>query len=265
MKKVMITVAYDGTRYCGWQIQHNGNTIEAELNHHLSELLAEPIHVIGASRTDSGVHAEGNVAVFTTSARMDPRRISFAMNTRLPEDIRIVDSREVPETFHPRRCHSVKTYRYQILNRTFPDPIRRLYTLFYHWPLDVGRMRQAAACLVGEHDFTTFCTDRPDQLTHVRTIYALEIEQDGPLITLTISGSGFLYNMVRIIVGTLLLVGSGRMSPGEMEAALLARDRSRAGDTARPEGLTLVGIEYPPELLELPARQPEPDEIPDHP
>ena len=143
-KRVMLTVAYDGTNYCGWQIQPNGNTIEAELNRHLSALLGEEIRVTGASRTDSGVHALGNVAVFSTQARMPAGRISFALNTRLPADIRIQDSREVPQTFHPRRCSTVKTYEYRIWNHRFPNPLERLYALHYYYDLDLDRMRQAA-------------------------------------------------------------------------------------------------------------------------
>ena len=143
MKRVKLTVAYDGTNYCGWQVQPNGITIESELNKHLSELLKEEIHVIGASRTDAGVHAKGNVAVFDTSARMPAEKISYALNTRLPEDIRIQESCEVAADFHPRFRKTVKTYEYKICNRRFPDPCTRLYSLFYYWDLDTEKMRQA--------------------------------------------------------------------------------------------------------------------------
>ncbi len=244
MKRVKLTVAYDGTNYCGWQVQPNGNTIEAELNHHLSELLGEPIKVIGASRTDSGVHALGNVAVFDTNNRMDAGRISFALNTRLPEDIRIQKSEEVSPDFHPRYCKTRKTYQYQICNSRFPNPCVRLYSLFYYWHLDVDRMREAASFLLGTHDFTSFSTNRPDMPNHVRTLYSLTVERNGDMITVRVTGDGFLYNMVRIIVGTLLRVGNGRMEPEEIPRILEAKDRNLAGETARPEGLTLVSIEY---------------------
>ncbi|MDO4322762.1 MAG: tRNA pseudouridine(38-40) synthase TruA [Lachnospiraceae bacterium] len=244
MKRVKLTVAYDGTNYCGWQVQPNGVTIESELNKHLSELLREEIRVIGASRTDAGVHARGNVAVFDTSARMPAEKISYAMNTRLPEDIRIQDSCEVAADFHPRFCETVKTYEYKICNRRFPDPCSRLYSLFYYWDLDEKRMQQAADYLVGTHDFTSFCTHKPEITDHVRTIYSLDVTREEDMITVRIRGNGFLYNMVRIIVGTLLRVGSGMMEPTEVPGILAARDRSLAGDTARPQGLTLVGIEY---------------------
>lgn len=245
MKRVMLTVAYDGTNYCGWQIQPNGITIESELNRHLCELTGEEIHVIGASRTDAGVHAKGNVAVFDTSVRMPGEKFSYALNTRLPEDIRIQDSREVPVDFHPRFTGTVKTYEYKICNRRFPDPCSRLYSLFYYWDLNEKKMQQAADHLVGTHDFTSFCTAKPEVTDRVRTIYSLDVLREGDMITVRVRGNGFLYNMVRIIVGTLLRVGSGMIDPEEIPQILEAKDRSRAGETARPQGLTLVKIEYP--------------------
>lgn len=245
MKRVKIIVAYDGTNYCGWQVQPNGVTIESVLNHHLSELLGEEIHVIGASRTDSGVHADGNVAVFDTSARMPAERISYALNTRLPQDIRIQDSCEVPADFHPRFQRTVKTYEYRICSRKFPDPCSRLYSLFYYWELDVEQMKKAAAYLVGEHDFTSFCTKKEEVTNCVRTIYSLDIEKNGDQIVLRIRGNGFLYNMVRIITGTLLRVGGGLIKPEQIPEILAAQDRSAAAETAPAHGLKLVKIEYP--------------------
>lgn len=244
MKRVKLTVAYDGTNYHGWQIQPNGNTIEAELNRHLSELLREEIKVIGASRTDAGVHALGNVAVFDTEARMPAEKISYAMNTRLPEDIRIQESCEVPLDFHPRFCHTVKTYEYRILNRRFPDPTKRLYSYFYYYPLDVEKMKEAASYLVGEHDFQAFCTRKPEMENTVRTIYSLDIEKEGDMIVLRVTGNGFLYNMVRIIAGTLIRAGGGFFPPEHIQTILEGRNREQAGETARPEGLTLVEIRY---------------------
>lgn len=244
MKRVKLTVAYDGTNYHGWQIQPNGNTIEEELNRHLSELLKEEIKVTGASRTDAGVHALGNVAVFDTKAKMPAEKISYALNTRLPADIRIQDSSEVAADFHPRFCDTVKTYEYRILNRRFPDPTKRLYSFFYYYPLDVQRMKEGAAYLVGEHDFRAFCTMKPELENTVRTIYSLDVEKTGDMIVLRVTGSGFLYNMVRIITGTLIRVGGGFYEPEYVRTILESRDRELAGETARPEGLTLVEIKY---------------------
>lgn len=156
MKRIKLTVAYDGTNYCGWQIQDNGITIEEVLNRELSKLLQEDIKIIGASRTDSGVHALGNVAVFDTQTRIPPEKISFALNQRLPDDIRIQESCQVADDFHPRFCDTIKTYEYRIWNDKFPNPLVRLYSKFCYFNVDVAKMEQAAAYLVGEHDFNHF-------------------------------------------------------------------------------------------------------------
>lgn len=249
MKRVKLVVSYDGTNYCGWQFQPNGITIEEVLNKALSDLLREPIAVIGASRTDSGVHAKGNVAVFDTQSRIPPDKICFALNQRLPEDIRIQASEEVPLDWHPRKQNCTKTYEYKILNRKIDMPMERLYAYFCYFDLDLEKMRQAASCLIGEHDFKSFCTVRTQTEETVRTIYGLTLEKDGEgLITMRISGSGFLYNMVRIIAGTLIKVGMGVYPPEHVEEILDARDRQAAGGTAPAKGLTLVSIEYEKEL-----------------
>ena len=248
MRRIKLVVAYDGTAYCGWQLQPNGVTIEEVLNKALSELLKEPVMVIGASRTDSGVHAMGNVAVFDTESRIPGDKICFALNQRLPEDIRIQSSEEVPLSFHPRKANCVKTYEYKILNRKIDMPLLRLYSHFCYFPLDVEKMRQAAAYLVGEHDFKSFCTVRTQAEETVRTIYRLDVEKDGDMITIRISGSGFLYNMVRIITGTLVKMGMGVYPPEHMEEILEARNRAAAGPTIPARGLTLVSMEYEKEL-----------------
>ena len=157
MKRIGLVVAYDGTNYCGWQTQPNGITVQGVLNDTLSELLGEKIETIGASRTDAGVHALGNVAVFDTNTRIPGEKISYALNQRLPEDIRIQMSEEVEPDFHPRYCDSEKTYEYRILNRKFPVPTERLYSYFYHYKLDVDKMREATSYLIGRHDFASFC------------------------------------------------------------------------------------------------------------
>ena len=247
MKNILLKLTYDGTNYCGWQIQPNGVTIEEMLNRHLSDLLQEPIKVIGASRTDSGVHALGNVAVFDTNARMPAEKISYAMNTRLPADIRIIDSEEVAPDFHPRKCHTVKTYEYCIYNRRFPDPTKRLYSYFTYYKLDIEAMRKAASYLVGTHDFKSLSTWKEEVPDTVRTIYSIDITKEEHLIRIRIRGNGFLYNMVRIIAGTLMQAGQGIIQPQDMEKILEAKDRNAGGPTARPEGLTLVSIEYPDE------------------
>lgn len=244
MKRVKLTVAYDGTDYHGWQIQNNGITIESELNRCLSELLGEQIQVIGASRTDAGVHALGNVAVFDTECRMPAEKISYALNQRLPEDIRIQRSEEVAPDWHPRRCESRKTYEYRIYRGEFPMPVKRLYSYFIYHPLDVDDMRKAAVLLEGEHDFKSFCQTGAQVENTVRTIYSIEIEEQGAELVIRVCGSGFLYNMVRIIAGTLIEVGRGSRRPEDMTAVLQAVDRSAAGPTAPAHGLTLIRYEF---------------------
>lgn len=242
--RVKLVVAYDGTNYCGWQVQPNGITIEEMLNRHLSELLEENIVVTGASRTDARVHALGNVAVFDTDTRMPAEKISFALNQRLPEDIVVQESSEVPAEFHPRFSKSRKTYEYRILNRRFRLPLERNTSYFYHHPLDVEKMQQAAAYLVGEHDFTSYSSVHAQTTTFVRTIYSLDVDKADDRISIRITGNGFLYNMVRIIVGTLIQVGAGVIEPEYVKEILEGKDRSLAGPTAPPEGLTLQEIEY---------------------
>ena len=244
VKRVMLTVAYDGTNYHGWQLQPNAVTIETVLNDALRTLLKEEISGIGASRTDTGVHSLGSIAVFDTEARMPVERMPYAINQWLPEDIRIQCAKEVAPDFHPRRCDSRKTYEYRILNREFPLPTERLYAYFTYVPLDVSLMRQAAGFLVGRHDFKSFCSADSSAETTVRTIYDLRIEQQGDLIVIRITGDGFLYNMVRIIAGTLMEVGKGRRRPEEMEDILDSLDRTKAGPTAPACGLTLVKYEF---------------------
>lgn len=244
MGRVRLTVAYDGTGYHGWQIQDNGPTIESELNRCLSELLGEPVRVIGASRTDTGVHALGNIAVFDTDSRMPPEKFSYALNQRLPEDIRIQRSEEVPPDWHPRRCKSRKTYEYRIYRAEFPMPVKRLYSCFLYCGLDVGRMREAARFLEGEHDFKSFCQKGSQAESTVRIIHYLQVEEQGADLVIRVCGSGFLYNMVRIIAGTLIEVGQGRREPESMAAILEAGNRAAAGPTAPPQGLTLVRYEF---------------------
>lgn len=245
MRRIKLIVAYDGTNYCGWQVQPNGITIQQVLNEALSDLLGEEIRTMGASRTDAGVHARGNVAAFDTSARMPADKISFALNTRLPADIRIQGSAEVPAGFHPRFANTVKTYEYQILNRTFPDPTRRLNSLHWYGKLDVAAMERAASYLEGTHDFKSFATASTDVKTTVRTIYETQLWKEDDMIHFRVTGNGFLYNMVRIIVGTLMEVGQGSYPPEHIPEILKAGDREMAGPTARALGLTLVGIRYP--------------------
>ena len=284
--RILLRVSYDGTEYSGWQIQPNATTIEGVLNGALSELLHEDIKVTGASRTDAGVHSLGNVCVFDTETRIPPEKICYAVNNMLPEDIRVIQSMQVEDNFHPRHCDSIKTYEYKIWNDTFPNPMLRRYSHFTYRKIDIAKMREAAALLVGEHDFAAFCSAGSQAETTVRTIYNitisenrdelvkelsfqenehkeeyLEIEKNkedilnesdilpnyenyGRMIRIRVTGSGFLYNMVRIIAGTLLDIGTGLMDISDIEKCLESCNREDAGPTAPACGLTMIGIEY---------------------
>ena len=290
-RRILLRVAYDGTNYHGWQLQPNAATIEGELNRALCALTGEEIVVTGASRTDAGVHALGNVAVFDTTSRIPAEKFSYALTQRLPEDIVIQSSKQVADDFHPRHCDCRKTYEYDILNRTFPLPAYRNTAYFLYGTLDIEAMRKACQAFLGEHDFASFCAAGAQVQTTVRTIYSLEVEcrplteagtpvppasgeavnaaagkrgeqvqQTQPasgeavnaaschrihqLLTIRVKGNGFLYNMVRIIAGTLVEVGRGHIKPEEVAGIIAAKDRAKAGPTAPARGLRLVEIEY---------------------
>jgi len=242
---VRLFVAYDGTDYCGWQVQPNGITVEEVLNRELGRLTGEDIHIIGASRTDSGVHALMNVAVFDTASSIPPERMAYALNQRMPEDIVITKSDEVGADWHPRYQDNVrKTYEYHIYNAPVLNPLKRKYSAFVSFPMDVEKMRRGAAYLVGEHDFVSFCNVRTNVSDTVRTVEDVTVTEDGADIVIRITGNGFLYNMVRIIAGTLIRVGRGFYEPEKVREILEKKKRTAAGITAPACGLVLVEIEY---------------------
>ena len=199
MRRIRLRVAYDGTNYSGWQIQPVAVTIEKVLDEAIYELTGENIHVIGASRTDAGVHAIGNVAVFDTNSTIPADRFSYALNRYLPDDVIIQKSDEVAADFHPRHCDTKKTYCYRILNTQFGIPQKRNYTWNVAGNIDIEKMKTASQYLIGEHDFKSFCCVRTDAESTVRTVYSLDVNKEEDEIHITISGNGFLYNMVRKI------------------------------------------------------------------
>lgn len=243
-KRIRLWVSYDGTNYHGWQVQNNGITIESELNRALSDLYGQEIKVIGASRTDAGVHALGNVAVYDTEASIPAEKVCYALNARLPEDIRVTKSEEVALDWHPRKCESRKTYEYRIYLGEILPPVKRLYMHHVYRPLDIDAMRKAADKLIGEHDFKSFCQENAQVESTVRTVYSIDLLESQNELTIRVVGNGFLYNMVRIIAGTLLEVGIGRYAPEEVERILEKKDRGAAGPTAPAKGLTLVKYEF---------------------
>lgn len=252
MRRIRIRIAYDGTNYCGFQLQPEVPTIEGELNKALSLLTREDIHIIGASRTDSGVHALGNVAVFDTNSSIPAERFPLAAVPYLPADIRITEGREVSCDWHPRKQECIKTYEYLISCGMTENPMTRLYASFYKKEPDIEKMRRAAEYLIGEHDFTSFANPSSEIISEgksaVRKIYSVEIKKESDEIKIRITGNGFLYNMVRIITGTLIKVGSSSLNEAHVKEVLEARDRTKAGPTAEARGLRLVEIRYTEEL-----------------
>ncbi len=244
MHRIKLTVAYDGTNYCGWQVQPNGVSVQATLQKAIENLVGEKVNVTGASRTDSGVHALGQVAVFDTVKEMPDWKYALAINQRLPKDIVVQKSEEVVGDFHPRYTNVVKTYEYRILNRRVQLPNERLYSYFVPGKLNLDKIREAAVYFVGEHDFRSFCSQKTKAVSTVRTIYSLELEKRGDMIVMRITGNGFLYNMVRIIAGALLKVGFEQKTPEEIKNAIEHPSGQAAGTTAPAHGLTLVEIRY---------------------
>lgn len=242
--RIMLRVAYDGTNYSGWQIQPNAVTVEGVLHEAINDLFKTEIDVIGASRTDSGVHAMGNVAVFDVDTRIAPEKIAYALNARLPEDVRVHQSIVVKDDFHPRHVNCIKTYEYSIWNDTFENPKMRLYSHFDYGKLDLEEMKAATKAFVGEHDFSAFCSTGTQVVDKVRTIYSLDVDKTDKLIKIRVTGNGFLYNMVRIIAGTLIKVGQGAIKASEIASIIESGDRQLAGPTAPARGLTLVEIKY---------------------
>lgn len=273
-RNLCLIIGYDGTAYYGFQSQPSGNTVQDKLEASIRMLTGNQTHVTGAGRTDAGVHARKMAVNFYTDSRIPVERWAVALNTRLPKDIIVHSAHEVPDDFHARRHAIRKTYRYTINCRKFPDIFRRHYEFHHPTPLNIEAMQASLRYLIGEHDFTSFTSPLSTKPHHVRTLFKTELvaESNGDEIAayhestdlqrfpgksrgvyhLYVTGNGFLYQMVRIIVGTILQVGEGKRRPEEIGAILEARDRAKAGPTAVPHGLTLWGIEYANNLLALP-------------
>lgn len=252
MRHLRLVVQYDGTHYAGFQVQPDRPTVQGALEQALGKLLGETVRITGASRTDAGVHACGQVVTFTTENVIPLERIVPALNAALPRDIAAMGADEVPEEFHPRFRALRKQYLYRILNRPLPSPFIGRYAWHVPQTLDPDAMQQAAAVLVGEHDFAAFRAAGGSAKTTVRDLHELTVRrnddrtmrQHGEIIEISVSGNAFLYMMVRIIVGTLVEVGLGKLTPQQVQEILQSRDRDRAGATAPPQGLTLMRIEY---------------------
>ena len=251
MRRIHLIVEYDGTAYAGWQRQANAMTVQEKLERAIRKLTGEELCVSGASRTDAGVHALGQSAHFDTESRIPADKFSFALNTMLPQDIRVTRSEEVSPEFHARFSTRGKRYRYLFHAAPHAGALTRNTHAHVIYPLDVERMQIEAQDLVGTHDFAAFAASGSVVKDTVRTIYRAEVTRDGSEIRLIVEGSGFLYNMVRIIAGTLIGVGSGKLEPGAFKRAIASGDRLDLGITAPAHGLTLMEVFYDPDDLRI--------------
>lgn len=255
-------VEYDGTDFCGFQFQPELRTVAGALETALSQLFDQPVKVSAAGRTDSGVHAAGQVISFPAHADFPIEKLVLALNAGLPDDVSVRAAARVPDGFSARFSALERNYTYVVWNRPEPSALARRWSHFEYRSLDLAAMRRAAAVLQGEHDFASFCGVPPSSGGTVRTLRALEIERDGALVRLHFRADGFLHRMVRIVTGTLLEIGGGRRAEAELPELLAARDRRLAGATVPPQGLFLVGVRYPdfssqpPDLGAFPALGP---------
>ena len=243
-RTVKLVLEYDGTDFRGWQRQSEDRTVQQTLEEALAAQLSEKVSVVGAGRTDSGVHAAGQVASFRTTCTIPPEGIAFGTNSRLPRDVAVLSAADVPPDFHAQRSATRKHYRYSILNRRVRSPLAGRTALEVAAPLDDARMVEAAAHLIGRHDYTSFRNAGSVETSPVRTVSRLDITRSGEYLAIDVEGDGFLYKMVRNLVGTLMMVGVGKLTPVEAGWILEQRDRRRAGPAAPAHGLCLVEVSY---------------------
>lgn len=244
MRRFRLTIEYDGTAYSGWQRQINGPSVQQTLEEALCRLTGEQAHAVGSSRTDAGVHALGLCAHVDSATRIPPQKLAFALNTMLPEDIRVRESSLAPDGFHARYSACGKVYRYTFWNARHDRAAGRQYSAHVPLPMDETLMDEEAQALIGTHDFAAFAASGSVAKSTVRTIYKAQVERRGDEVTLTILGDGFLYNMVRIIAGTLMEVGAGKRASGAIAAAIDTGDRLALGQTAPAKGLMLLAALY---------------------
>ncbi len=242
--RIKITVSYDGTAYCGWQVQPNGVTVQEEIEKAVLLTTGENVRVTGSGRTDAGVHAKGQVAHFDTNCSIPPEKIFKALNVHLPSDIRVLSSQEAKEDFHACLNAKTKTYKYSLYKAEVENPLKERYAVKIDGEMDVEKMKEASLSFVGEHDFKAFCASGSSVKTTVRTIYDINIDQLGQDLTITIKGNGFLYNMVRIMVGALIAVGKGETQKADIEKMLLTGKRHFNVKTLPSKALCLEKVEY---------------------
>jgi tRNA pseudouridine38-40 synthase len=255
MRNLKLVMAYDGTDFCGWQIQPNAPSVQGTLASAIGRITGEKVLPQGSGRTDAGVHALAQVATFQTESVIPPANLVIALNDVFPASIRVLEISEMPEDFHARKSAKAKTYRYRIYRRAICPPFLARFVWHYPYALDMAAMEQAAPVVAGEHDFTSFAAVDPEKNdgqeppggrkeSNVRTLFSSQWGTDGDELVYEVRGNGFLHHMVRNLVGTFLLIGKGTLKARDIIGILEAKDRSRAGATAPACGLYLVSVEY---------------------
>ncbi|MBQ9228687.1 MAG: tRNA pseudouridine(38-40) synthase TruA [Eubacterium sp.] len=244
MKRLLLTIKYDGTAYHGWQVQQNALSVQEAFQDAVEQVFGARLAVKGCSRTDSGVHANAYCLTLDTDMNITCDGVIMALNAKLPDDIAVSACREVPDDFHPRYSCTGKQYLYKLYNGSSRDPFLRHYAYYYRRPVDVVRLNREAQAFVGTHDFAAFCSVKSDAEDTVRTVTAARVYREGELVLFEFEADGFLYNMVRIMVGTLLFINEGKIKDGELRAIIDSKDRARAGRTAQPQGLYLNKVFY---------------------
>lgn len=244
MRNLLMTIQYDGSAYHGWQVQSNALTVQEVFQNAVEKVFRSRLDIKGCSRTDSGVHANMYCVSLKTDMNIDCLGALRAMNTALPPDIAVIDCREVPSDFHPRYSCKSKEYVYKIYNGSIRNPFLQKYAFHYRYALDAELMDREAQAFLGKHDFSGFCSSRSDIEDTVRFVKNVSVKREGDMVLFTVEADGFLYNMVRIMVGTLLFVNEGKIKPGELKDVIESKDRSRAGKTAPPQGLYLNRVNY---------------------
>lgn len=244
MRNLLVKIAYNGAAYHGWQVQKNALTVQEVVQDAVEKLFGRREDVVGCSRTDTGVHANEYFFNMHTEKGIPCRSVMRGMNTLLPDDVAVLGCTEVEEDFHARYCCTGKEYIYKIWNAESRNPFLHRQCLRYPFPLDIHHLNRAMERFLGTHDFSAFCSAGSDVEDRVRTITQAHASREGDLVTLTVRGDGFLYNMVRILVGTLIEVQEGKLSPDDIPSVIASRDRSRAGKTAPPCGLFLNRVFY---------------------
>lgn len=244
MKKLAITIQYDGSAYHGYQVQENAVTVQQTFQDAVERVFKERLDVTGCSRTDTGVHANMYVLTLETDMKISDEGVIMALNTYLPKDVAVIDCKECDSDFHPRYSCKSKEYVYKLYNGKRPNPFLVDYALHYRREIDADYLNKEAQAFLGTHDFSGFCSSKSDVADTVRTVYSFSVKREGDMVLFSVEADGFLYNMVRIMIGTLLFISEGKIKAGELSEIIDSKDRKRAGKTASPCGLYLNKINY---------------------